>query len=115
MPQHFAFDGADWGHHTEYDQSTEHHDYDQNYNYEDVEHFAYEEPNNDASQYGFDDVDMHQQSGKSEYEIVNTELHLLQGESSSSAYSTADTGEAAESSDSPIMLKILKIALNDNS
>jgi hypothetical protein len=28
MPQHFAFDGTDWGHHSEHDQSTDYQDWD---------------------------------------------------------------------------------------
>ncbi len=59
----------------------------------------YEGSNDNTSQYGFDDVDIDHQVGISEYEIVNTELHLLQGGSSCSAYNAANDGESAETCD----------------
>jgi hypothetical protein len=100
MPQHFAFDGTDWGHHTDYDQFNENHDWDQNHDHDDVDHFMCEESNDGTPHYGFDDADIDQQAGISEYEVVNTELHLLQGESSSNAYSAVDDGGAEEAGDS---------------
>ncbi len=100
MPQHFAFDGTDWGHHhTEYDQFSGHHNWEDDNNYDEVEHFAYEESLDNASQYGFDDADIDQQVGASEYEVVSTEMHLLQGESSSNSYNAAEDGEAEEACD----------------
>ncbi len=60
----------------------------------------YEGSNNTATQYGFDDADIDQQAGVSEYEVVNTEVHLLQGESSSNSYNAVDDGEAEEAGDS---------------
>jgi hypothetical protein len=100
MPQHFAFDGTDWGHHTDYDQFNENHDWDQNHDHDDVDHFMCEESNDGTPHYGFDDADIDQQAEISEYEVVNTELHLLQGESSSNAYSAVDDGGAEEAGDS---------------
>jgi hypothetical protein len=88
------------GHHTDYDQFTDYQDWDQNHDHEDVEHFVYEESNDFASQYDFDDADIDQQSGISEYEVVNTELHLLQGESNNNSYSAVDNGEAEGAGDS---------------
>ena len=100
MPQHFAFGGTDWGHHTDYDQFTENHDWDQNHDHDDVDHFMCEESNVGTPHYGFDDADIDQQAGISEYEVVNTELHLLQGDSRSNAYSAVEDGEAEETGDS---------------
>ncbi len=59
----------------------------------------YEESNDGTSHYGFDDADIDQQAGIFEYEVVNTELHLLQGESSSNSYTAVDDGEAEEAGD----------------
>jgi hypothetical protein len=101
MPQHFAFDGTDWGHHTEYDQFSGHPNWEYDNFYDNVDHFAYEESFDNSAQYGFalDDADIDQQVGASEYEVVNTGMHLLQGESSSSSYNVAEDGEAEEASD----------------
>ncbi len=60
----------------------------------------HEGSNVNAAQYGFDDADMDQQAGIPEYEVVNTELHLLQGESGSNSYNAVDDGEAEEAVDS---------------
>jgi hypothetical protein len=99
MPQHFAFDGTDWGHHTDNDQFSGNPNWEYDNNYDEVEHFAYEDSFDNAMQYGFDDADIDQQVGASEYEVVNTEIHLLQGESSSNTYNIAEEGEAEEAGD----------------
>jgi hypothetical protein len=59
-----------------------------------------EESNEVTTHYGFDDADIDQQAGISEYEVVNTELHLLQGDSSSNTYSAVENGESEETGDS---------------
>ncbi len=100
MPQHFAFDGTDWGHRTDYDQFTDYQDLDQDHDHEDVDHFVYDGSNDGALQYGFDDADIDQQAGISEYEVVGTELHLLQGESNTDSYSAVDGEGAEEAGDS---------------
>ena len=85
---------------TDYDQFTENHDWDQNHDYDDVDHFMCEGSNVGTPHYGFDDADIDQQAGISEYEVVNTELHLLQGDSSSNTYSAVEDGESEETGDS---------------
>jgi hypothetical protein len=76
MPQHFAFEGTDWGHHTEYKELAE------DQEYFDQERLDYqlmcEGSSTEPNPYPLDNMLIDPQGEHSEYEVVHSEMHLLQ-------------------------------------
>ena len=76
MPQHFAFMGTDWGHHAEYEELAENQEY---FDQEGVDQLMCGEGSNtELNPYSLDGMLNHSQGQQSEYEVVHSEMHLLQ-------------------------------------
>ena len=77
MPQHFAFNGTDWGQYTEYEELAENQEH---FDQEGLDQLMCEESSAEFSSYPLDDMLNDPQGEHSEYEIVHSEMHLLQDE-----------------------------------
>ena len=77
MPQHFAFDGTDWGQYTEHEELAENQEH---FDQEGFDQLMCEESSAEFSSYPLDDMLNDPQGEHSEYEVVHSEMHLLQDE-----------------------------------
>ena len=75
MSQHFAFEGTDWGHHAEYEELAEDQEY---FDQEGVDQLMCEGSITEPNPYPLDDKLIDPQGEHSEYEVVHSEMHLLQ-------------------------------------
>ncbi len=75
MPQHFAFMGTDWGHHAEYEELAENQEY---FDQEGRDQLMCEGSSTEPNPYSLDDMLIDPQGEYSEYEVVHSEMHLLQ-------------------------------------
>jgi hypothetical protein len=77
MPQHFAFDGTDWGQYTEHEELAENQEH---FDREGLDQLMCEESSTELNPYPLDDMLNDPQGEHSEYEVVQSEMHLLQDE-----------------------------------
>jgi hypothetical protein len=77
MPQHFAFDGTDWGQYTEHEELAENHEH---FDQEGLDQLMCEESSTELNSYPLDDMLNDPQGEHSKYEVVHSEMHLLQDE-----------------------------------
>ncbi len=75
MPQHFAFEGTDWEHHAEYEELPEDQEY---FEQEGLDQLMCEGSSTEPNSYPLDDMLIDPQGEHSEYEVVHSEMHLLQ-------------------------------------
>ena len=110
MPQHFAFMGTDWGHHAEYEELAE----DQEYFEQEGDQLMGEGSSTEPNSYPLDDMLIDPQGEHSEYEVVHSEMHLLQDGVNDDMDHKDSTGDINDINDSyDTTLKIMKIILND--
>jgi hypothetical protein len=74
---HFAFDGTDWGQHTEHEELAENQEH---FDQEGLVQLMCEESSTELNSYPLDDMLNDPQGEHSEYEVVQSEMHLLQNE-----------------------------------
>ncbi len=67
MPQHFAFEGTDWGHHAEYEELAEDQEY---FDQEGLDQLMCEGSSTEPNPYPLDDMLIDPQGEHSEYEVV---------------------------------------------
>ena len=96
MPQHFAFEGTDWGHHAEYEELAEDHEYLE----QEGDQLMCEESSTEPNSYSLDDMLIDPQGEHSEYEVVHSEMHLLQDGAEDDMDHKESTGDINDINDS---------------
>jgi hypothetical protein len=75
MPQHFAFEGTDWGHHTEYEELADSQEY---FDQEGLDQLMCEGSSTEPNPYPLLDDMLIDPQGEPSDEVVHSEMHLLQ-------------------------------------